>query len=283
VSGETDKEGNKTEGWNPVENIQLLESELDFWYLGILKKVWKVFARTLQTTKQEFARAVSDQFSGLKVSEEDVRHVVLKGKFDIEKPSEWNDDELLRFAHELRHISKPMIITANKIDRPDGKQNLENLKKAYPELMIVPCSSDRELALREASHHKLIDYVPGESDFKVVGELNEKQKQALDSIKEKVLDVYGSTGVQQVLDKVVFDLLKYIAVFPAPAAKLADSKGNILPDCYLIPEDSTALDFAYAIHTDFGKSFIRAIDIKTKQAVGKDHKLKHRDGLEIIT
>ena len=38
----------------------------------------------------------------------------------------------------------------------------------------------------------------------------------------------------------------------------ADSKGNILPDCYLLREGSTALDFAYSLHTDIGKNFIKA-------------------------
>jgi ribosome-binding ATPase YchF (GTP1/OBG family) len=89
--------------------------------------------------------------------------------------------------------------------------------------------------------------------------------------------------VQKVLNSVVFDLLKYIAVFPAGTKKLADSKGNILPDCYLVPQGSTAQDFAYKLHTDLGKNFIRAIDVRTKQTVGKEHKLKHRDGIEIIT
>jgi len=45
---------------------------------------------------------------------------------------------------------------------------------------------------------------------------------------------------------------------------------------------STALNFAYKLHTDFGKNFIKAIDVKTKMAVGKDHKLKHRDVIEIV-
>jgi hypothetical protein len=72
-------------------------------------------------------------------------------------------------------------------------------------------------------------------------------------------------------------------VFPVSVNKLTDSKGNILPDCFLVPEGSTALDFAYAVHTDIGKNFIRAIDIKTKMVVGKEHKLKHRDVIEIIT
>ena len=282
ISGETDAEGKETKGYDPVKDIKMLEDELDLWYLGILTKVWKTFARTMQQTKKDFAEAVATQFSGLKVNEEDVKHVVLKLGYDSEKPSEWDNKQLRNFAHELRHVSKPMIIAANKIDLTNSKENLKKLKEAYPDLMIVACSSDSELALREAHDHGLIEYVPGESDFKVKGELNEKQKSALDSIKKNVLDVYGSTGLQEVLNKTVFDLLKYIAIFPA-GAKLKDSKGNILPDCFLLPPKSTALDFAYYLHSDIGDNFVKAIDIRTKKAVGKEHELKNRDGLEIMT
>ena len=176
-----------------------------------------------------------------------------------------------------------MIIAANKIDRPTSRSNYENLKKAYPELLIFPCSADSELALRQANNHGLIEYIPGDSSFKILKELNEKQKTALETIKVGVLDIYGSTGVQNVLNNTVFDLLKYIAAFPVATSKLTDLKGNILPDCFLLPSSSTALNFAFAIHTDFGKNFIKAIDAKTKQVVGKEHKLKHRDVLEIVT
>ncbi len=283
VSGETDSEGKETKDYNPISDIQMLENELDMWYLGILKKVWKTFARTIQNTKADFAKSVAKQFSGLKVIEDDVKDVVRKGNFNTEKPNEWSDEQLLRFAHELRHLTKPMVIAANKIDKPASKANIENLKQDYPELMIIPCSAEAELALREAAKHDIINYIPGEDNFEIKGELNEKQKLALDKIKTDVLDVYGSTGVQEVLNKTVFDLLKYIAIFPAGANKLADSKGNILPDCFLLPGESTALDFAYALHSDFGDNFIKAIDARTKQAVGKDYKLKNRDALEIMT
>jgi len=93
---------------------------------------------------------------------------------------------------------------------------------------------------------------------------------------------FGSTGVQEVLNSVVFDLLKYIAVFPA-GSKMEDSKGNVLPDCFLMPPGSTALDFAYKLHTDIGDKFVKAMNLKTKQAVGKDYIIKHLDGLEIMT
>ena len=284
ASGETDAGGKKTSGYDPVRDVKMLENELDKWYTGILKKVWRNFARTVQNTKEKFSEAVARQFSGLKVTDEDVKAVLLKLKFNVEKPAEWTDEQVEKFAHELRHLTKPMIIAANKCDRPDAKENLKKLKKEYPELLIVACSADSELALREASKAGLIEYIPGDKDFKIIeGKINAKQKQALESIKKNMLDVYGSTGVQQVLNTAVFDLLKYIAVFPAGAHKLADSKGNILPDCFLVPEGTTALNFAFHIHTDLGKNFVKAIDAKTKKPVGKEHKLKHRDGLEIIT
>ena len=76
--------------------------------------------------------------------------------------------------------------------------------------------------------------------------------------------------------------LKYIAIFPA-GSKLSDSKGNVLPDCFLLPPGSTALDFAYHLHSDIGDRFVKAIDVKTKQPVGRDHPLKNRDGIEIMT
>ena len=286
ISGTTDAEGKSLSKptHNPLEDIKMLETEIDLWYLGILEKVWKSFARTVQNTKENLSKAITKQFSGLKVTEDDIKEILLKLKFNTEKPTEWSNEQLHKFAHEIRTKTKPMIIAANKIDKPSSKENFEKLKKEFPEYIIVGCSADSELALKEASKTGLIEYNPGESDFKINKEkINEKQKQALKSIRKNVLEVYGSTGIQEVLNQAVFDLLKYIAIFPASANKLGDSKGNILPDCFLLPENSTALDFAYFLHSDFGDNFIKAVNARTKQAVGKDYKLKHRDALEIMT
>jgi len=283
ISGETDAEGKLTKNYNPINNIKILEEELDLWYLGILKKVWRTFSRTVQNTKENFSKAIAKQFSGLKINEEHVKKVILKLNFNTTNPTKWTDEELLKFSHELRHLSKPMIIAANKIDKEKSNENIEKLKKSYPNLTIIPCSADSELALREASKSDLIEYIPGEPDFEIKKIINEKQKLALETIKEKVLIPYSSTGVQEILNNVVFKILKYIAAYPVSTSKLSDSKGKILPDCLLLPENSTALEFAYLIHTDLGNNFIKAINAKTKQAVGKDYKLKHRDVLEIVT
>jgi ribosome-binding ATPase YchF (GTP1/OBG family) len=280
MSGETDEEGKPTENYYPGNDIKFIENELDLWYLGILKKVWKTLARSMEVQKTEFAESVAKQFSGLKISEDDVKSVVLKEGFDVSKPSNWSDEELLKFSRALRKSTKPMIIAANKIDRPKGKENYEKIKEEF-DYSIIPCFAEGELSLKQAEKAELIEYISGEKGFDEKEDLSDKQKEGLEEIK-KTLAVYGSTGVQEILNKIVFDILGYIAVFPA-GSKMEDSKGNVLPDCYLMPPGSTALDFAYRLHSDIGDGFVKAIDIRTKQAVGKDYKLKHLDGLEILT
>jgi len=283
VSGMIDEVGKPTENYDVSKDIVFLDDELNKWFLGILVKVWKSFARKAELEEDNFASAVATQFSGLKVKEEHVKSALAKLNF-TSKPSRWDEEQLLRFAAELRKQSKPMIIAANKIDTSQGKSNYEKLKNKFPDLIIIPCSADLELALREAAKFNLINYIPGERNFEIKGNLTEKQKQALEKIKKDVLDEYeDGTGVQEILNYAVFKLLKYIAIFPAGAHKLGDSKGRILPDCFLLPPNSTALDFAFFLHTDFGKNFIRAIDARTKKILGRDYKLKHRDALEIVT
>ena len=282
VSGTTNIEGKPTENYNPCEDVRFLEDELNKWFFNIFSKVWKSFARKTEMEKEKFSEAVARQFSGLKVTEEQVKNVLRKLNFP-EKASGWAEEQVKEFASALRSESKPMIIAANKIDLSDSKKNLEKLEKEFPELLIYSCSADSELALREATKAGLIDYISGDESFKIKGELNEGQKNALKKIRKNVLEIYGGTGVQEILNMAVFGFLKYIAVFPASANKLADSKGNILPDCFLLPPESTALDFAYFLHTDFGKNFIKAIDARTKKALGKNYVLKHRDALEIVT
>ena len=282
VSGTLDVEGKPTENHDVCKDVEFLEDELNKWFYNILMKVWRGFARKAEIEDMKFSEAVAHQFSGLKVKEEHVKDVLLKLDFS-KKASTWTEKQLKEFAIALRKKSKPMIIAANKVDTENGKKNFEKIVKEFPDLMIVPCSADSELALREAAKAELIGYIPGDDDFTIKGELSEKQKLALEKINEKVLKEYDGTGVQEVLNMAVFNLLKYIAVFPASANKLSDSKGNILPDCFLLPEGSTALDFAFHLHTDFGNNFIKAIDARTKRALGKSYELKHRDALEIVT
>ena len=282
ISGSVDEKGNpvKALSYDPLKDIEFLEFELDMWYFGILKKGWEKFTRIVKQENQDIKKALAKQLSGLNVNEEIVQNAIKILKLD-HHPMQWNEDELKKLARELRIATKPMLIAANKIDVPGAKLNFDRALEKFKDYIIIPCSAESELALKEAMKHNMIKYIPGENNFEITGKLNDKQKDALEFIKKNVLQEYNNTGIQQVLDKAVFELLDYIALFPGGVNKLEDSEGRVLPDCFLMRNGSTALDFAYRLHTDFGKNFIKAIDVRTKLIVGKDYKLKNKDIIEL--
>lgn len=272
--------------YDPAKDILFLEEELDFWYFGIMKKGWEKFARQVQQEKAPIHKALGKQLSGLKVTESMVEDMIKKLNLDVSKPIEWTDEMLFNLARELRKKTKPMIIACNKIDVGIAIQNFERLKKEYPDRMLFACSAESELALREAGKHQLINYIPGENYFTIseLGKqkLNERQQKALEFIRTNILQKQNTTGVQDILNKAVFELLKYITIFPGGVNKLEDSEGRVIPDCFLMPGTTTALDFAFRLHTDFGKKFICAKDCRTKQTIGKEHVLKSQDVIEIV-
>lgn len=286
ISGSVDANGKPVSpgSYDPTRDVEFLETEIDLWYFGILKKGWEKFAKQIKQENLEVHKSLAKQLSGLKVTEEMVKDAIKKLNLYINIDA-WTDDHMKNLATELRRVSKPMIIAANKIDVEGADKNYERVKSMFPSYHIISCSSEAEIALKEAAKKGLIKYTPGDNSFEIIKEegLNEPQKKALSFIKEKVLNRFDRTGVQDVLDIAVFQLLKYLAIFPGGVNKLQDSEGRVLPDCFLLPPGSTALDFAYSIHTDLGKKFVKAIDVRTKKAVGKDYKLKNLDVIEIIT
>ena len=284
ASGTIDEKGEATVGYDPANDVRFLEEELDMWYLGILKKGWEKFARQIQSNRAGIEEALARQLSAFRVTEGLVADAVVKFHLNREKPADWNEEQVRSLAIELRRGTKPIIIACNKMDLPGSVENYERLKKEFPHYTFIPCSGDSEIALKEAAKKGLIDYLPGSADFKILRPeaLNEKQKAALEYIRGMMKRI-GSTGIQETLEAAVFSFLKYIAVFPGGVTKLADKDGNILPDCFLLPPGSTALDFAEKIHMDFAKNFLFAIDARTKMRLGKEHKLKHRDIIEIVS
>jgi len=286
VSGSTNEKGEPVSAlsYDPANDVKFLEKELDYWYLDILKRGWEKFARAVQQEHRDIKKALAKQLSGLGVNEDMVNESVSKFNLDEGKPIAWSEEQLFSLASELRKKTKPMIIAANKVDVPGASDNFERLKNEFVGYTFVACSSESELALKEADKAGLIKYIPGEKDFEIKDEvkLTDKQKNALDFIKNNMLEKFGSTGVQSLLNTAVFEVLNNIAIYPGGVSKLEDSDGNVIPDCFLMKKGSTAIDFAFRLHTDFGNKFIRAIDVKTKRTVGKEHVLKDGDIVEIV-
>ncbi len=284
ISGSTNEKGEAVGmgTHDPIQDVKFLEEELDLWMLGILQNNWGKFARNPITGKQQLVDALAQNLSGLGVKPEQLDKALMHTKLSERKPNDWTDEEKRKFITELRKISKPIVIAANKMDLPPSTENVKRVREAFPHLSIFACSGEAELTLKKAAKACIIEYTPGNAGFTVLKELSEPQKQGLEYIKKNVLEKLGGTGIQEALDKTVLNALGYKAIFPGGTKGLADAQGRIIPDCFLMPGNSTTLDFAFKLHTDFGKNFIKAIDVKTKMLLGKDHLLKHRDVIEIV-
>jgi hypothetical protein len=156
VSGSINEKGEQVpEGsYDPAEDIKFLEHELNMWYLRLIEKGWEKFARTVQQERPELKKALTKQLSSLRVTEELIDRVIKKLDLGMEI-LKWDKEILIKIAVELRKETKPMIIACNKVDVKGAKEKFEKLKNEFPDHLLVPCSAESELGLREASKHGL--------------------------------------------------------------------------------------------------------------------------------
>ncbi|MBC7110476.1 MAG: redox-regulated ATPase YchF, partial [Archaeoglobi archaeon] len=278
ASGGTDSEGNPVGiGENdPVEDIRFLERELAMWYYGILTRNWKRVAKRISTERLDVSEALASQLLGAGVSKEEIKGAM--EELDLrENAEQWSDDDLRELC--MRIVKrKPRVIAANKVDvAPE-----ENIERLVKEFDAIPTMAEAEMILRMASEKGLVDYLPGDDDFEIVGEVTEAQRKALEKIRE-LMKKFGGTGVQKCINRLVLDVLDMIVVYPVEDEnRLSDKEGNVLPDAFLMKRGSTARDLAYEIHSDIGKSFLYALDVRTKRRLGEDYELKDGDVLKIV-
>jgi ribosome-binding ATPase YchF (GTP1/OBG family) len=286
ASGGTDCEGRlcKPGENDPLEDVKFLEREITMWMANILKKDWPKIARTAEAESKDLLSMLEERLSGLSIKRSHIFEAIRKAGLNAEKPTFWSDEDFLRFVDTLRQVAKPILIVANKMDMPPSEKNLERLKESNR--LVVPCCAEAELALRRAAEKQLIDYKPGDDNFKIAKSesLSPSQERALEVIRDKILLRLGSTGVQEAVNTAYYKLLSMITVYPVEDLEhLADHTGRVLPDAYLVPYGTTARQLAYIIHTELGEGFIYAIEAREKKRVGEDYKLKDRDVISIIS
>jgi len=285
AAGATDDNGQPVPpgSHDPIEDVRVLEEEFDLWLLSIVKKDWEKIARTAQSTREEIGRHLEEKLTGLGMNRFHISEAVERKGLDPYQASYWSGEELLGFVTELRRVSKPLIVAANKADKEPAAENIESLRGAG--YRVVPTCAEAELSLRRAAAAGLISYTPGDGGFEVVdpGKLTAGQMKALEIIRDRVLGRWGSTGLQEVINEAFFTLLHTIPVYPVEdAEKLTDHEGRVLPDCYLVPRGTTARQFASLIHTELGESFIFAIDARTKKRLGESHVLEGDDIIQVV-
>jgi ribosome-binding ATPase YchF (GTP1/OBG family) len=283
ASGSLDAEGRPTDPnpENTIRDIRFLEDEYDHWLAGIIERGLQKFSKA-RLNRRSVEEALSQVLSGLAIGRGDVEKAVEK----VNPPDDflkWSRETIVELARTVRIIAKPMVIAANKVDRKGAEEGVRQIRKAGYD--PIPISAEAELVLRRAAEAGLVEYFPGDSDFKIIRPeaLREKQKEALEMVREKVLKPWGSTGVQELLNSVYFKALKMITVYPVEdPSKLTDKKGNVLPDVYLVPRGMSVREFAGLIHSDLMNNFLYAIDAKRKIRLSEDYVLKDDDVVSIV-
>ncbi|MCP8311438.1 MAG: redox-regulated ATPase YchF [Candidatus Methylarchaceae archaeon HK02M1] len=286
ASGSTDEEGRPCTlgAHDPLCDVDFVEREFDLWLLQIVKRDWPRMSRTAESGVQKISSMLAERLSGLSITEEQIVESMNSIKLNFEKPTNWSEEDVFDLCRVIRQISKPMVIAMNKSDLLTSLKNIERLRAKG--CLVIPCAAEAELLLRRAAEKELIEYIPGDSSFHMLhlDRLTPEQKKAFNLVNDRVLKVWSSTGVQQVINTVYFDLMKSIVVYPVEDEKrLSDKTGHVLPDAYVMKVGSKAKDLAYKIHTDLGKGFLYAVDAKKGVRLGADYVLKDRDVIKIVS
>jgi ribosome-binding ATPase YchF (GTP1/OBG family) len=201
----------------------------------------------------------------------------------IKKINAWTEQDILFFTKMVREKSKPMVIAANKADISTAELNIQAISKNHT--WVIPCTSEGESLLKKASKNGIVHYLPGDNSFEIrnTSNVTEKQSHVL-GVVSKFIKKYGSTGIQQVINTICFEILEKIVVYPVEnEIGLTDKKGNILPEAYLVDKGTTAKHLAAMVHKDLEKGFLFAIDVRTKKRVGADYHLKNNDVIKIVS
>ncbi len=281
ASGGTNEAGEPIEigEYDPIEDVEFIETEMDLWLAGIIDRNWETIERASRSPEFDFEETLTETLTGVGASEADVMAVLRELDYETD-PMAWDDGDREELARLLRERTKPIVVIANKADiAPEG--NIERLEEAADR--VIPCSAESELALRKAVEAGVVDYDPGDETFDITGEPSDAQRSGLEQIRG-VLDEYGGTGVQTALDEAVYGLLDRITVYPVQnETRWTDGQGNVLPDAFLLTEGSTPKDLAFAVHSDIGEGYLHAVDGRASRRIGEDHELSEGDVIKIVS
>jgi ribosome-binding ATPase YchF (GTP1/OBG family) len=281
AAGATDEEGEPVDvgAFDPMEEADFVESELDAWLAGVVADNWETIERRSRSPDFDLEAAVADVMSGLGASERDVTACLRAVEYP-EDPMQWDDSDRAAFASVLRRRTKPILLVANKADIAP-RENIERLREV--DKPVVPATADGELALRRAREAGVVDYDPGDPEFEITGEVSDDQRTGLERIREVTAE-FGGTGVQAALNATALDLLEHLVVFPVEnETRWTDKRGRVLPDAHLLPRGSTPKDLAHAVHSDIGEGYLHAVNARTDRRIAEDYPLEDGDVIKIVS
>ncbi|KAJ3116623.1 hypothetical protein HDU96_009178 [Phlyctochytrium bullatum] len=255
VSGTTDAAGKVTQGYDPINDIDWLRSEIHSWIYGNLMKRWGSIVRKHVAVKVNIAETLQTQLSGYGANLAVVQRTV--DRSGIKEPLEkWDDGTVSTFVDAFLDERFPTVIALNKIDLPDADNNIDRICRKYDSSKIVLTSAASENFLRKLQKQGFVKYYEGTDRFDL------KEDQApddpnplkplppgilpkLEKLQDLVLFRYGTTGIQATL-KLCVSTLGLIPTYPVRNINnFGDGPGGkagVFRDCMLVRKGSKVRD-----------------------------------------
>lgn len=278
ASGKTGPDGTPLgEPRNPVDDIITIENELINWMAERLYRDWEKFSRKSDSSGEKPEKALRKKIASFGITEGQIALLLTKDSFPG-KLAKWSISDAERFSSLIFSHIKPIVRVANKSDSAPSEY-IDGIREFDDRIKFI--SGEYELAMEKALKANLIDSLS--ADFRIDEKASDAQKKALEMVRTFMSGSHV-TRISEIISEVVRNVLGYVVAYPvADESTWGDNKGNVLPDALLMPSGATALELAYKIHTDIGEGFIRAIDCRTKKAIGKDHILKDSEIVRIVS
>ena len=268
ISGKTNGSGSPVTDYDPALDVRMVKNELSLWVRSII-------LRTKMRSGDDVANSVYRGLSGIKV-----RFDTVKDGVKAMSIKELNEDNATRLCDYILERDKPIVVACNKMDAStDTAFRIDKLSSEFA-YRFLPCSAASELTLKEADKHGFISYVG--NAFRLLKQANQEQQNALDLIKG-IMDRYGGTGVQNVLNTLVLGVMKYKIVYTVEdEKKLCDGRGRVLPDAYIVGPSATPKDVAGLVHSSVLERYKGAIDCRTGLKIKNDEPVKNGQIIKII-
>ncbi|KAJ3215968.1 hypothetical protein HDU67_010124 [Dinochytrium kinnereticum] len=279
VSGTTDAAGKVTQGYDPINDIDWLRSEIHSWIYGNLMKRWGGIIRrhlalsnlALNFKEVSIAETLQNQLSGyganLAVTQRTVDRSGIKEPMD-----KWDDETVSAFVDAFLDERFPTVIALNKIDLPDADKNIEKICRKYDNSKIVLTSAASENFLRRLNKQGFIKYYEGTDQFDLLEHQAPDDPNPLkplppgilpklEKLQDLVLFRYGTTGIQATL-KLCVSTLGLIPTYPVRNINNfgdgAMGKAGVFRDCLLVRRGARVRDVMDWVLGDAAKSCLYA-------------------------
>src|SRR5207245_9474088 len=128
---------------NPILDVYDIEEELVLWFkVSVDRSLQRLHKRPLKTGAYD--KAFAKELAGIGVRLEHVSAALETSNLSTKHPKEWKDEDSRKFSENIRAVSKPTLIIANKMDLAYSEKNFEKLREEFNSKLVIPASNEAE-------------------------------------------------------------------------------------------------------------------------------------------